>query len=419
MIAWRQAVACGAVVAFAALASALLSRGLFGVALSPLGVLVQAIATGVLGGAGVAWWLRGRTIDMEAGLDRTRLALEDSETRLRLAMKATGLGLWDFRRGEEAVGSNDEVARLLGYRPEEFAETRAAFVARLHPDDRERVRSCFREYLDGGRNDYSIEFRMRTRDGSYRWFRSVGQIVERGPDGSVSRVVGTYLDIDDQIRTTTRLTDLSARLLSVHEAERSRLARELHDEFGQRLTAIKLNVHAIGRDPGAMPVASRVADCLALVDDTLARIREQALDLRPALLDDMGLGAALEWYCRRQEERADVCILLDGADDLGELPDELGTAAFRLVQESVSNTLKHSGCTTVAVRLERDAANLMLEVSDNGRGFDPEADRGDGFGLIAMRERVALVGGRLVLESAPGQGSRVSAILPIGGGVQS
>lgn len=414
MIACRYAIAFGAVVASAALGSALLLRGLFGVTLSPLEVLLQAIATGVLGGAGAAWWLRGRTIEMEAGLDRTRLALEDSETRLRLAMKATGLGLWDFRRGEEVVGSNDEVARLLGYRPEEFAETRAAFVARLHPDDRERVRVCFRDYLDGARNDYSIEFRMRTRDGSYRWFRSVGQIVERESDGSASRVVGTYLDIDDQVRTMSRLADLSARLLSVQEAERSRLARELHDEFGQRLTAIKLNVHAIGRDPSASPDASRVADCLALVDDTLARIREQALDLRPALLDDMGLGAALEWYCRRQEERADVCILLDGADDLGELPDELGTTAFRLVQESVSNALKHAGCTTVAVRLERDAANLLLEVSDDGRGFYPDADRGDGFGLIAMRERVALVGGRLVLESAPGQGARVSATLPIG-----
>lgn len=126
-----------------------------------------------------------------------RQMLDYSETRLRLAMKATGLGWWDFRQGEEIVGSNDEVARLLGYRPEEFAETRSAFVARLHPDDREWVRQCFRDYLDGRRDEYAIEFRMRTRDGQYRWFRSVGQIVERDAEGRASRVVGTYLDIDE------------------------------------------------------------------------------------------------------------------------------------------------------------------------------------------------------------------------------
>ncbi|HRQ56206.1 MAG TPA: PAS domain-containing protein [Azoarcus taiwanensis] len=345
-------------------------------------------------------------------------ALEDSETRLRLAMKATGLGLWDFRRGEEIVGSNDEVARLLGYRPEEFAETRAAFVARLHPDDRERVRRCFRDYLDGRRDDYAIEFRMRTRDGHYRWFRSVGQIVERDPGGNASRVIGTYLDIDEQVRAMARLEELSARLLSVQEDERGRLARELHDELGQRLTAIKFNVHAIGRDPQATEVSRRVADCLTLLDDTLARVRERALDLRPALLDDMGLGAALEWYCRRQEERADVCILLDGVDRLGALPDELVTTAYRLVQESVSNALRHSGCSTICVSLECQPDCLQIVVTDDGQGFDPAPDGSAGFGLMAMRERVTLVGGRFSLGSVVGQGTRITAALPIEPGMQ-
>lgn len=339
--------------------------------------------------------------------------------RLRLAMKATGLGLWDFRRGEEIVGSNDEVARLLGYRSEEFAETRAAFVARLHPDDRERVRRCFRDYLEGRRDDYAIEFRMRMRDGRYRWFRSVGQVVERDPDGNASRVIGTYLDIDEQVRAMARLAELSARLLSVQEDERGRLARELHDEFGQRLTAIKLNVHAIGRNPQAAEVAQRVTDCLALLDDTLAAVRERALNLRPALLDDMGLGAALEWYCRRQEERADVCIVLDGAEQLGALPDVLATTAYRLVQESVSNALRHSGCATISVRLERQPDHLQLVVTDDGKGFELDAERGGGFGLLAMRERIALVGGGFSLHSASGQGTRVSASLPLGSGARS
>lgn len=346
-------------------------------------------------------------------VERACQALQDSETRLQLAMRVTGLGLWDFRRGEEQVGSNDEVARLLGYQADEFAETRAAFVARLHDDDRERVRRCFADYIDGRRDDYAIEFRMRMRDGTYRWFRSVGQIVERAADGSARRVVGTYLDIDDQVRAMQRLAELSAGLLSVQEAERGRLARELHDELGQRLTAIKLNVHAIGRDPAAAGLSARVADCLALLDDTLARVRERALDLRPAMLDDMGLGAALEWYCHRQEERAGVCILFDGAADLDGLPEAVATAAFRLVQESLSNALRHAACTTVSLRLLREPGWLVVEVTDDGMGFDPETVTTRGFGLLAMRERVTLLGGRFALDAAPGRGTRVLASWPL------
>lgn len=347
----------------------------------------------------------------------SRQSLADSETRLQLAMRATGLGLWDFRADCEQVGSNDEIARLLGYQPGDFAETRSAFVSRLHPDDRDRVRRRWRDYLDGRCADYAVDFRMRTREGVYRWFRSVGEIVERDAEGRAARVVGTYLDIDTQVTAMARLTELSVRLMSVQETERARLARELHDELGQRLTALKLNVHAIGRDPDGVETAARVADCLALIDDTLARVRERALDLRPAVLDELGLGAALEWYGRRQEERAGVCILLEVGDGLTGLRGDLATTLFRVAQEAVSNALRHGGGDTVRITLERAPDGLRLVVEDNGRGFaagfDPAAAPAQGFGMLAMRERVELVGGRFAVSAGTQGGVRVEAHLPL------
>ncbi|MGL1832308.1 sensor histidine kinase [Rhodocyclaceae bacterium SMB388] len=350
-------------------------------------------------------------------LDDAEQALVASETRLRLAMHATGLGLWDYRPGHESVGSNDEVALLLGYEPAGFCETRSAFVERLHPDDRHAVRARFRAYLDGAQQDYLSEFRMRTRSGEYRWFRSVGQVVERDARGGPARVVGTYLDITAQVEAMRRLSELSARLLAVQEQERSRLARELHDEIGQQLTAIRFNLHAIGAARDAEAQSLRLADCVAILDQTLDRVRARVLDLRPPMLDDMGLGAALDWYCRRQEERAGVCILLEGAESLGRLDEPVEITAFRVVQEAVSNALQHGGADQVTVGLRVDNGAFHIEVSDTGRGFDvnratTRAAR-EGYGLIAMRERVALLGGAFALSSEPGTGVRIAVRLPL------
>jgi len=389
-----------------------------------IGVMV-AVAAMLLLSAGfalVTWKLVGRgfaalATEQRRQLDDAEQALVASETRLRLAMHATGLGLWDYQPGQESVGSNDEVALLLGYEPAEFRETRSAFVERLHPDDRDAMRARFRAYLEGELQDYVSEFRMRTRSGEYRWFRSVGQIVERDERGGPTRVVGTYLDITGQMEAMRRLSELSARLLAVQEQERSRLARELHDEIGQQLTAIRFNLHAIGAAPGAEGQSLRLADCVAIVDQTLDRVRARVLDLRPPMLDDMGLGAALDWYCRRQEERAGVCILLEGAESLGRLGEPLEITAFRVVQEAVSNALQHGGADQVSVTLQVDDGALRIDVVDSGRGFDANRTgtqaAHEGYGLIAMRERVNLIGGRFALSSEPGRGTRIEVRLPL------
>jgi len=378
------------------------------------------VAMAAVGGLIVCWGvLRVGLVLRERGVEQRLSSAERdllaSETRLRLAMRSTGIGLWDYRPGEETVGSNDEVARMLGYPPETFTETRAAFVARLHPDDRDGVRAAFRDYLQGRRSDYGCVFRMGTRAGDYRWFRSVGQIVERDGEGCPTRVVGTYLDITDQIESMRRLADLSGRLLAVQEAERGRLARELHDEFGQQLTAIKLNLHALGRALESEGARERLTDCRSIVEHTLEAVRNRALDLRPPMLDDLGLYPALDWYCRRQQKRSGTRVSLVAAQDMGRLPEALETTVFRVVQEAVNNALRHAAAVQVTVTVLRQEANMRVEIRDDGKGFETSKalDGSGSFGLNAMKERVALAGGSVEFLSGAGTGTRIVATLPV------
>lgn len=348
-------------------------------------------------------------------------AVLDNEVRLRLAMKAARVGLWDFRPGDEQVGANDEVARLLGYDPEEFNETRAAFVSRLHPEDRERVRSLFKRYLDGQIDEYSVEFRMRMRDGHYRWFRSIGEIVERNPQAQPLRVIGVYLDIDDHVQAVSRLSDLSSSVLRVQETERAHLARELHDEWGQQLTAMKLNMHALSTAETPWAVSRRAADCITMLDEMLSRVRDKAFDLRPALLDDLGLGPALESWCAGQEQRSDICILLDGTEGLPRFSNDLETAVFRVIQEGVTNALKHASCETIEIWIAIHSGVLRVTIRDDGKGFDllqqsadPASVCGDqGFGLRSMKERMRLIHGEISVESQAASGTTVMLRVPL------
>jgi len=364
-----------------------------------------------------------------------RLAV--GEARLQLAMHATGLGLWEYAVARDTVESDEQVARMLARPREAFHESRAEWVARAHPDDAAAVCACFRAYLAGEADGYCSEFRMRNDHGEYRWFRSVGRIVERDEAGRPARVVGTCLDITAQVLTRQELegarrlteqaaalarqSELSSRLLGVQEEERRKLARELHDEIGQQLTALIFNLHALAREGASDWARERLADCRAIVDHTLASIRDRVLDLRPPMLDDLGLGPAVQSYCRRQAERAGVRIMVAGADALGRHARQTETVAFRTVQEAVNNALRHGAPAQIRVRLTVDGANLTVWVEDDGSGFadasPPDGHRG--LGLAGMRERVALAGGGVEIDSAAGQGTRIRVTLPLAQGARA
>lgn len=213
----------------------------------------------------------------------------------------------------------------------------------------------------------------------------------------------------------TDLRRLTMRLEAAKEEERKYLARELHDEFGQALTAAKINLRLALVDPAAPGADERIAETVQLVERLIAQVRALSFDLRPPLLDEMGLAPALEGHLNAAAHRSGLPIDVAIAPDLPPLGIEREIMVFRIVQEAVTNALRHAGASSLDVSLAATPGGIAIDVRDDGSGFDAAAvmDDGSGFGLFGMRERVHELGGSFLLESAPGQGTRVSALIPV------
>ncbi len=215
-----------------------------------------------------------------------------------------------------------------------------------------------------------------------------------------------------------RLWTLSRRLLEVQETERRALARELHDEIGQALSALKINLQGMMRVTEPSAQARYLEDSVDIVEHTLQQVRSLSLDLRPSLLDDLGLVPALRWYLDRQAQRAGFVARLVTDPSETRLPAHLETACFRVAQEAITNVVRHARAPRVDVELRRSDGALQLTVRDEGVGFDvrtaqAHAARGNSLGLISMQERVHLASGTIDIESAPGHGTQIRARFPL------
>lgn len=214
-----------------------------------------------------------------------------------------------------------------------------------------------------------------------------------------------------------RLSSLSRQMLQAQEAERRRIARDLHDEIGQALTALKLNLKEAD-DSARQPVKSLIHDSLGILSRVIEGVRSLALDLRPSLLDELGLGPAAKWYVKRQGERAgwDTSFVLESWSE--EPIGEAAITCFRILQEALTNAAKHAQATTVDVILRQDSGRIVLTVRDNGKGFDLNAVRetakaGHSMGVLGMEERASLMGGALTISSTVDRGTEVTASVPI------
>ena len=220
---------------------------------------------------------------------------------------------------------------------------------------------------------------------------------------------------EQELRASSeQLRNLAARLLSVREQERTRIAREIHDELGQALTAVKMDLSWLaGRlSPRNGPLLGRIRSTLQLADSTIQSVRRISTELRPSVLD-LGLAAALEWQAREFQARTGIrCKLRLPAQ--GAVAPNVSTALFRIFQETLTNIARHAGATRAEVALQKQPDALVLRVRDNGRGFDPaNSSSSKSLGLLGMRERAAILGGWVDIFSAPGKGTRVTAWIPL------
>jgi signal transduction histidine kinase len=201
---------------------------------------------------------------------------------------------------------------------------------------------------------------------------------------------------------------------TIREDERKRIAREVHDELGQGLTALRMELALLGRQvPADAAVAARIAAMDAAIVQTIDTVRRIAYELRPGVLDTLGLLAAIEWQTREFEKRSGIRCELALPSDEPDIRAARAVAVFRVFQEILTNIARHAGASQVDVCATVAAGNLLLEVADNGRGFVAENGEHASLGLLGMRERVAEFGGLVSVDSSPGRGTRIALALPM------
>ncbi len=358
-------------------------------------------------------------------LARAEEALRQSEERHRLIADLTSDYTYDGRvepDGRVIVEVLSEgFTRITGYSVEEFL-LHGDWAILIHPDDLSKAMERAPNWRRGVREIQEV--RIRRRDGATRWVRYSALPIWDDSAGRIVRLVGAVQDItahkvaEEEVNTAReRLQALSRQLIAAQENERRCLARELHDEIGQVLTAVSINLHAL-KSICCTAAQPRIEESLAIVDRAVHQVRDLSLDLRPSMLDDLGLAATLRWYVDRQVRRAGLTIHLADHLDTRRLPPGLETVCFRVVQEALTNAVRHARARQVWIGLDREQSRITLTVRDDGIGFDPcqarqRALRGTSCGLLGMQERVEALGGQLRLEAAPGAGTTVQVCLPV------
>ncbi len=261
-------------------------------------------------------------------------------------------------------------------------------------------------------------------DDDIRLLRAAGEIftgaLERGAAARQLREARDELELRVRERTG-ELRRLSAQLVSAQEAERKRISRELHDEMGQALTALGINLAAVARDQSSKlspDSAARLSESSGLADEMLERVRELTLELRPSLLDDLGLVPTVRWYANRFAKRLGIEVELELEGLRERLPALAETALYRVMQEALTNVARHADATRVLVTLERNRDCVAAAITDNGKGFSVagpiDGQQGSsGTGLVGIRERLSALGGTVRIDSEPGEGTRLFVELPL------
>ena len=354
---------------------------------------------------------------------RALAALQESEARLQgIAANVPGLvfrlerapvtGQIDFAYISEGSES------LVGYAPAAIAHRDMGLRSLVHPDDKASYHRTQDQALDTD-SDWSWQGRIVTRQGKQRW-AEIKAITRQLEDGAYVWD-GIVWDITESKRIELELADsreqlreLSAHLESVREEEKARIAREVHDELGQMLTVLKLETSMCELayaqlDPG---LNERLNSMKRLIAQLFQLVRDVATALRPPILD-AGIASAIEWQARRFEARTQIPCLVQVPENLPALSDAKAIGLFRILQEALTNVMRHAQAHTVELTLALEGDELCLTVADDGVGFVAATGRPTSFGLVGMRERVLIMGGRLVLESEPGEGTSLKVWVPL------
>jgi PAS domain S-box-containing protein len=355
---------------------------------------------------------------------RSEEALKESEERFRKIVDTAHEGIWVVDASGRTSYANHRLAQMLGMSLQEVLNLSFHQVV-----GQGTASHGVQETLLGETGQHNTrEVALRRKDGTVLWALLASSPLENGAGQRVSTLhmvteISERKKMEEQLREYgERLRLLASHLEGVREEERTWIAREIHDELGQGLTGLKLDLAELDRrltrvewpEQDKNALKGRIQEMLHCVDGTIQRVREICTQLRPPILDNLGLAAAIEWQLSEFERKTGVSTRFHTWEVEPELDMDRTTTLFRVFQELLTNAARHSGASLVEVRLEALHKEVMLELRDNGCGIQGQAISGrSGLGLLGIRERVGLLGGSLELGSAPGWGTRALVRIPL------
>lgn len=345
---------------------------------------------------------------------RAQTAVRESEERYRELFENSKDAIYVHDMSGQYTSVNRAAEKLSGYTRQELIGRH--FSSLVSPEYARHVREQLCSKLQAsGETTYEVEL-ITKRGERIPVEVSSRLIIENGlPVG----VQGCLHDISERKKVHEASRTYSRRLLEAQEAERRRISLELHDQVGQILTAVKMNLHALRKACNSPEILSSIEENLNVIDEAVDQVRDLSVDLRPLLLDDFGLVVAVRWYLDRQAKNSGVAVEFssNSLSDDHRFPAALETACFRIVQEGVTNIIRHARATRLNVRLDNSGSELLLVIGDNGAGFDVKEMRSASgaptLGLRGMEERAQAVGGTLTIDSAPGLGTQICASFPV------
>lgn len=357
---------------------------------------------------------------------RAEAASQESHERFAVVARATSDVIWDWNLKTDQLWWSDGVQTLLGYRREDVPSDLDWWTRHIAPEDRERVNKSLQEAVEKHQHIWVEEYRFRRADGTFAWIYDRGFVLcDRG--GRPVRMIGGMTDISERHRAEERLRGsekqlraLTARLESLREEERTRISREIHDELGQMLTGLKMDLRWIEKRLGAAaggetlnPILDRLVSASDLTDATIATVQKIAAELRPGVLDNIGLATALQYEASQFQKRTGIACSVR-LPDTSNLPrTDADTPLFRIFQETLTNVARHAQATSVDVELKVGSDEFVLEVRDNGKGITTEdLANPKSLGLLGMRERASLLGGQISFKASTERGTVVTVRVP-------